>query len=248
MGTSKSYKATVTGQPQWGNLSSSVTKSCVGTTVPDNNLKNILSKFTNVIGGSKKAGRANSKIAGRGGIRTAQKMGGFLGGFSASGGNLKQTLESLGLNNLVGKSAEDIINNLIEYCSGTSSTIDDRAAKEAIRKLMEEMTSGAETFEELENKLKASLDKESLQEIIIKYFGYYILEHLSVMFYEKLVREKGKTECSNLFKQIKDFIKSRLKEMNKTNPLKDMDWGSNDAVRIIKNILEDVLKVFEDEN
>ena len=248
MGTSKSYKATISGQPQWGNLSGAVTRSCTGTKVPEKNLKNILSKFTKVVGGSKKAGRGNSKVAGRSGARAAGNLGRFLGGFSSSGGNLVDTLQSLGLNNLVGKPAEDIINNLIEYCSGVSNTIDDKAAKEATRKLMEEMTSGAKTFDELETNLKTALDKDSLQETIIRYFGYYILEHLSVMFYEKLVRDKGKTECSKLFKEIKDFIQSRLKEINRTYPIQNIDWASAEATKTIKNIQEDVLKVFEDED
>ena len=100
----------------------------------------------------------------------------------------------------------------------------------------------------LETSLKSTLDSESLEEVIIKYFSYYVLEHLSIMFYEKLVESKGKTECSSLFKQIKDFLNSSLAEMNKTNSLDKIDWGGDDGDRVIKNIQEDVLKVFEDEN
>ena len=36
--------------------------------------------------------------------------------------------------------------------------------------------------------------------------------------------------------------------MNKTNSLDKIDWGGDDGDRLIKNIQEDVLKVFEDEN
>lgn len=248
MGTSKSYSASVTGQPQWGELSSEVTRSCTAAPVPPANLKRIAAKLVKVVGGSKRAGRGNSRIAGRGGIRNAKNLGSFFGGFTSSGGNLVETLESLGITDLRNKSAEDIINHLIEYCSGPSSTIDDSAAKEATRKLLEDLADGAETVEDLEISLNSALDKESLEEMIVNYFSYYILEHLSIMFYEKLVQKKGKTECANLFKHIKDFINSSLVEMNKTNPLDKIDWGSNDGDRVIKNIQEDVLKVFEDEN
>ena len=41
MGTSKSYKATVQGQPQWGDLSSSVTRSCDVGVVSSDNLSRI---------------------------------------------------------------------------------------------------------------------------------------------------------------------------------------------------------------
>ena len=248
MGTSKSYSASVKGQPQWGELSGEVTRNCTTAKIPSNNLRKIAGKFVRVIGGSNRAGRGNSRIAGRSGIRNAKKIGSFLGSFSSNGGNLSKALSSIGLGDFKNKSAEDIINHLIEYCSGPASTIDDSAAKEATRKLLEDLTTGAETIEDLEESLKSTLDSESLEEIVIGYFSYYILEHLSIMFYEKLVEGKGKTECSSLFKQIKDFINSSLAEMNKTNPLDNIDWGGDDAEKIIKNIQEDVLKVFEDEN
>jgi hypothetical protein len=248
MGTSKSYSASVKGQPQWGELSSEVTRNCTTAKIPTDNLRNITGKFVRVVGGSKRAGRGNSRIAGRSGIRNAKNIGRFLGSFSSNGGNLSEALKSIGLTDLKSKSAEDIINHLIEYCSGPASTIDDSAAKEATRRLLEELAAGTETAEDLETSLKSTLDSESLEEVIIKYFSYYVLEHLSIMFYEKLVESKGKTECSSLFKQIKDFINSSLAEMNKTNSLDKIDWGGDDGDGVIKNIQEDVLKVFEDEN
>ena len=248
MGTSKSYSASVKGQPQWGDLSREVTTNCTTAKIPTDNLRKIAGKFVRVVGGSKRAGRGNSRIAGRSGIRNAKNIGRFLGSFSSNGGKLSQALNSIGLPDLSTKSAEDIINHLIEYCSGPASTIDDSAAKEATRKLLEELAAGAETIDDLEASLKSTLDNESLEEVVISYFSYYILEHLSIMFYEKLVEDKGKTECSSLFKQIKDFINSSLAEMNKTNPLDKINWGGDDGDKVIKNIQEDVLKVFEDEN
>lgn len=245
MGTSKSYKATVQGQPQWGDLSSSLTRSCDGGDVSSENLSRILGNFVNVIGGASISGRGGSKIAGRSGIKTAKKLGGFIGGFVASGGDLSQTLSQTGLTNLTGKSVEDVINHLIEFCSGPASTIDDRAAKEASRKLLEEIASNASTVEELQENLQNTVNEESLEDLMIKYFGYYILEHLSVMFYEHLVSKKGKSECSNLFRQIEAFIIDRLDEMSKTNPLNSINWGSDDADILIKNIQQDVLTVFE---
>tara|TARA_R110002020_G_scaffold174401_2_gene365858 strand:- start:2369 stop:3118 length:750 start_codon:yes stop_codon:yes gene_type:complete len=245
MGTSKSYKATVQGQPQWGELSSSVTRSCDGGLISTDSLSRILGNFVNVVGGASISGRGGSKIAGRSGIKTAKKLGGFIGGFVDSGGDLSQILSQTGLTNLTGKSVEDVIDHLIEFCSGPASTIDDRAAKEASRKLLEEIAGNASTFEELQESLQNTVDQDTLEDLMVKYFGYYVLEHLSIMFYEHLVTKKGKSECSNLFRQIEAFIIDRLDEMNKTNPLNSIDWGSDDADRLIKNIQQDVLTVFE---
>lgn len=246
MGTSKSYsEARKAMMPNWKELSNNVTRSCDGGNVSREKLNNILGNYTSLIGGANRSGRGNSKIAGRSGIKTAKKLGSFIGGFIASGGDLSQTLSQTGLTDLTGKSVDDIVNHLIEYCSGPASTIDDRAAKEASRILMEEMVGEASNIQELEENLKATFDNESLEDVMIKYFGYYILEHLSSMFYEHLVKEKGKSDCSNLFRQIKDYIFVELEQVNRNTPLNSIDWGGNEADRLIKNIQENVLTVFE---
>jgi len=244
MGTSKSYTARVKGQPQWGDLSRAVTTGCGSGTMANNKLGTIMSNYIKVVGGANNAGRGNSRIAGKGGIRNAKRIGAFLGGF-AGGGGIFQALDQIGLKGLEGKSLEEIINQLIEYCSGPSNTIDDVAAKTATQKLFEEIAEEAETPEEFEQKLKEIVETENVQEILIRYFSLYMFEHLSVMFYEKLVAEKGKTDCEDLFKQIKDYIREKLKSMNKTNPIGNIDWKSEEADRLVKNIQEDVLKVFE---
>lgn len=245
MGTSKSYSASIKGQPQWGNLSGAVTSNCATGIVSSKNLANILSRYVGVIGGSSRAGRGGSKIGGRAGVRTAKSLGTFLGAFVNSGGNIQKALTEIGITGLEDKSLSDVINQLIEHCSGPSSTIDDVAAKSASQKILEELASDATTLEEFQNNLQAILSKESLEDIIIKYFSYYIFEHLAIMFYEKLVVDKGKTECDDLFRQIKDYISEKTKNLNKVNPLEKIDWRSDEADRLIKNIQEDVLKIFE---
>lgn len=245
MGTSKSYSASLTGQPQWGKLSRIVTTTCGSGTAPTSNLGKIVGRYVNVIGGASRAGSGHSKIGGRASLRTALKLGGFINSFKTSGGNLELALQQTGLTDLSTKSVSDIINHLIEYCSGPASTIDDSAAKEASSILLEELIANAQSLEEMQERLQANLNKYSLEEIMIKYFSNYIHEHLSRMFYEKLIKEKGKTSCNNLFRNIKEFIIVRMGQMNKNNPLNNIDWGGGQGARIIARIQQDVLTVFE---
>jgi len=246
MGTSKSYSASIKGQPQWGNLSGAVTSSCDGNVVASSTLGNIVSKYVSVIGGSGRAGRGASKIGGRAGIRTAKNIGAFLGAFNSSGGNIREALTQVGLPGLENLPLNEVIDRLLEHCTGPSSTLDDVAAKAASQMILEELVGDAQTIEEWQDYLTKALDSETLEEVIERYFGYYIFEHLSVMFYEKLIVDKGKSECEGLFKQIKDYVFEKIKNMNKTNPLKNINWSGEDADRLVKNIQEDVLKVFED--
>ncbi|MBB5620958.1 hypothetical protein HDE69_002011 [Pedobacter cryoconitis] len=246
MGTSKSYSASIKGQPQWGNLSGAVTSSCDGNVVASSTLGNIISKYVSVIGGSGRAGRGASRIGGRAGLRTAKNIGAFLGAFSSSGGNISEAFTQVGLPGLENLPLNEVVDRLLEHCTGPSSTLDDVAAKAASQMILEELVGDAETIEQWQDYLKESLDSETLEEVIERYFGYYIFEHLSIMFYEKLIVDKGKSECEGLFRQIKDYIFEKIKNMNKTNPLKNINWSSEDADRLVKNIQEDVLKVFED--
>lgn len=245
MGTSKSYSASVKGQPQWGSLSRTITRSCGHGTVSSQGLGSVMSRYVGAVGGSGSVGRGGSKVSGRAGIRTAKNLGRFFSAFASNGGNLQAALAEVGISGLDGKPLNDVINQLIEHCTGPAATIDDVAAKAASQKLIEELATNAETVEEFQEQLGTTLTRESLEDMLIRYFGYYIFEHLSIMFYEKLVVEKGKRDCDDLFRQIKHYISEKLKNINKTNPLDKIDWKGADADRLIKNIQEDVLKVFE---
>ncbi|MBN4047212.1 hypothetical protein JYU05_01555 [bacterium AH-315-P13] len=245
MGTSKSFSDTRKNMPNWGDLSRTITTSCDSSTISSEKKNKILQNYVAVIGGATKAGRGGSKVAGKGGIRTAKKIGTFLGAFSSSGNNLQETLDNIGLTDLKDKSVSDIINHLIEYCSGTASTIDEVAAKEATRKILEELVSGANSIEEMEEMLASKFETNTSEDIIIKYFGYYIYEHLDKWFYEHLIKKRGQTDCNNLFRQIKDFIFESLRDVQRVNSLQNLDWGSDDADRLIKNIQQDILTVFE---
>ncbi|MBK8786976.1 MAG: hypothetical protein IPN43_10910 [Chitinophagaceae bacterium] len=245
MGTSKSFSALTKKMPNWPAFSGAVTRSCDGSALSNDKATEILSGYVTAIGGAAKAGRGGSGVAGKSGIRTAIKLGGFFGSFLGAGGSLATALNTTGITDLANKSVSDIINHLIEYTSGPSSTIDDKAAKEAARLLLEDLIGSANSVEEMEALLKQYFEKESHEELIIKYFGYYILEHLSVWFYEKLVQEKGKSECSSLFRQIKDFIFERLRGIHKNRALQNINWGTAESDELIKNMQQDVLKVFE---
>ncbi|MET3127154.1 hypothetical protein ABID42_002260 [Arcicella rosea] len=245
MGTSKSFSDTKHSMiPNWRNLSASLTSNCNSTTLTNDKLTIIMKNYVFTIGGASKAGRGSSKIAGKAGIKTAIKLNSFFSNFNDSG-NIRDTLSAIGLTDLDNKSVGDVINFLIEYCSGTANTIDENAAKEASRKLIEELISNAKDIDEVEKLLSDQFEIGSSEELIIRYFGHYINEHLSRWFYDHLIKNKNERDCNTLFKQIKDFIFERINVMQKTNPLHKIDWSSNEAQGLIKNIQQDVLTVFE---
>lgn len=246
MGTSKSFSDTKHPMiPNWGALSSSLTSNCDSTVLTPQKLQNIMGNFVSTLGGASKGGRGGSKVGGRSSIGTAKKIGKVFSQFISSGNNIRETLASIGLTNIETKTVGDVINHLIEYCSGSATSIDDNAAKEATRLLLEELMGQAESIDEIQTLLEETFTTNSLEDVIIKYFGYYINELLSKWFYEKLIKDKNESDCNNLFNQIKNFIVQRVDDMHKNNPLQNIDWSSDEADRLIKNIQQDVLTVFE---
>jgi hypothetical protein len=246
MGTSKSFSDVKKSMvPNWGTLSSSLTSNCDSSVLPTQKLQNIMGNFVSTLGGASIGGRGGSKAGGRSSLKTAKKIGGVFSKFISSGYNIRETLESTGLTDIDNKTVGDVINHLIEYCSGDASSIDDNAAKEATRLLLEELIGQAESIDDVQNDLEEIFTANTLEDLIIKYFGYYINELLSKWFYENLIKKKGENDCNNLFAQIKNFIVERVGDMHKRNPLQDLDWSSSDADRLIKNIQQDVLTVFE---
>jgi len=203
-----------------------------------------MKNFVEALGGSAIGGRGESKVAGRSSIKTAKKIGGFFSTFSGSG-NIRDTLTATGLTDIENKTVGDIINHLIEYCSGSATTIDDNAAKEATRLLLEEFIGEANSIDEVQELLSETLESKSLAEIIVKYFSYYINEVLSRWFYENLIKNKNENDCNNLFNQIKRFIVERVSAVHERTPLNNVDWSTEEADRLIKNIQQDVLNVFE---
>ncbi len=242
MGTSKSYEG-AKGHPNWSQLSVSVTRACETGTISDNSLGNITFNFAKFLGGSNFGGRGKSKIGGRAGIKTAQKLGGFLSDVKTKG--FRYALSGIGFDASDTTKPNEAINYLLEYCAGVASTLDETAAKAAEKQLLEEIGSDAKNFEELAKSFEEKIEEYGIEELLIKYYAYYIYEHLSIDFYEKLIEEKGKAATSNFYMQLKKFLVEKVKNIARKRDLSMIDLTSKEGDVLVKNIFEDTLKAFE---
>lgn len=243
MGTSKSYDG-IKGNPNWSHLSGSVTRACDTGNIPNNSLNSVASNFAKLLGGSNYGGRGRSTIGGQAGIKTAQKLGDFLDDINSKG--FKDALLRIGFNTTDTTTANDAINYLLEYCVGVAISLDDTAAKAAERHLLEEIGSTAKTIEELSTNFDEKIHEYGVEELLVRFYAYYIYEHLSIDFYEKLIEKKGKAATNNFFTQLKNFLFERIKNVSRKRNLSKIDWIGKDGDELVKNIFEDTLKEFED--
>lgn len=242
MGTSKSYDG-IKGNPNWSSLSGSVTRACDTGHISNDSLNNVTSNFVKLLRGSNYGGRGHSKIGGRAGIKTAQKLGGFLSDVKSKG--FRFALSGIGFNITDTTKANDAINYLLEYCAGVAASLDETAAKAAERQLLEDIESEAKTFEDLEKNFEEKIEEYGIEELLIRFYAYYIYEHLSIDFYEKLIEDKGTTATTNFFTQLKNFLFERVKNVARGRDLSKIDWTGKEGDELVKNIFEDTLKEFE---
>jgi hypothetical protein len=241
MGTSKSYGG-MKGKPNWSPLSSSVTSACDTGKIPDKKLNNIASNLVKLLGGSSSGGRGHSNIVGQAGIRTAQKLGGFLNNVQSNG--FRYALSSTGFD-FTDKNAKDAINHLLEHCAGVVSSIDEVAAKKAEKDLLEEIGSDAKTIEDLEKNFNEKVNEYGIEELLIRYYTNYLYEHLSIDFNEKLIKEKGKQATDNFYTQLKNFLFEKVKNVSRHREISNINFATDEGDNLVKNIFEDTLKAFE---
>lgn len=178
--------------------------------------------------------------------RSAQNTAGRVGGFIASVGSigLERTLEAYGLSAFVGKSAGEIIPALVDKLGGTASTGNDSDARNALSKLMDELLGDLETPEQVEEALEQVMVGEALEDLLSKFFGYYLYEQFCRVFYERLVKNVGRDNADSYLRSIFDTIKSSLALKSSDKDLSKIDWAGAEGQKIVDQILQDTYEIF----
>jgi hypothetical protein len=275
MGTTQRIVPGVTREPNWGALSRSITgvaktvEKEVETeeevdktpeeikkeekqykTLIHRRDKHIKAAFKNLIrtgGGSKTVSSGKSKSLGRAGRKSAGKIAGFFSGVSQNG--LQKELDKIGFGSLTGKSVQDIIDYLLIYTSDTNTGMDETAASKACCEVFDEIAEQTgNDIEEFEKLVQESVDGNGLENILCRFWGLYIFEHLSQRFAEKIEQQKGTEISKETFNIIKDDIIGRIEVLNKDRDVKDIDWNGEEGTKEIDGIFESIINIICDED
>lgn len=241
MGTSKAYGG-LKGNPTWGPLSRTITRAVNGGHPTRNSLGSVMSHTVAHMGGSHGVSSGGSSTRGRAGVRTARQLGTFIGNVQNYG--FTQALDLIA-GGVEIEDANQAINVILEHCAESASILDETAAKAAMRDLLEEIGTDAETLEELGDSFETAIKDYGVEELLVKYFGYYLYEHLCTDFYEKLIKEKGIRETEGFYKDLKDYIVEKTKTTSKHRDLRKVDWQSDYGKELMQEIFRDTLKEFE---
>jgi hypothetical protein len=272
MGTTQRIVPGITGEPNWGALSRSITS--IAKTVEkesqtenesnitpeeikkeykkliDRREKHIRAAFNNLVqtgGGAKAVSSGSSKSLGRAGFRSAIRISSFFSGVSQNG--LQAELQAVGFGTLTGKTVRDIIDFLVIYASETNSGMDETAASKASCELFDEIARQAgDDLEEFEKLLKEAVDVNGLSTILCRFWGLYIFEHLSQRFEEKIEQEKGGETKRETFKIIKEYILGQVELLNTRTPIGKINWSGDQGSLEVSKIFESIINILSDED
>lgn len=240
MGTSKSYSPPT--KAPWPELKTHITKVARESSRSPESTRELVNEYIKTGGGPKKVSSGRGSVGGAAATRTAKNIGSFFTEISNLGFN--EALKEHGLNSLIGKPITDVILGLVDFLGGTASKIDDVDARNALSSLMDEVFGTLSTPEELETKVNEILDQDHLEELLHNFYGYYLYEQFCRVFYERLVTRVGQEKADHFMHDIRDFIKSTLRNHMSERDIKNVNWESNEGKKIAQSILQDTLEVF----
>lgn len=242
MGTSAPYDA----PPSWGELKAEVTRIAPNANIPEARLRRLVRSVVYANGGRTEMARGGRQGAtgGAGSAGPARAAAGRLASFISDTqqfGFAEAALRA-GLGDLSGKPVSEILNLLLDRLGGDSSSIDDADARQALSDLQEDLLAEAQTVAEVEAIL--SNEALSLENLLERFFGHYIFEQFSRVFYERLVQRVGAQQAISFLGQIKEFIQSSLVGRAMERNLSKVDWGGADGANMVSEICSQTLEVF----
>jgi hypothetical protein len=264
MGTSRGYKMPKGGN--WTPLKNEATDFVQGTGSADITPASLLTSFIRAAGGlaGLMRGHGGAAPSGSGAIRpgagtkggtgggaaggtsaavgTARNLGGFLSSVADVG--LEKTLRDRGLESVVGKSAADVTDALLDEFAGPASTLDNALARESLAEIREEILSDAATFEDVEKELNAAIDELGIFGILASFFGHYIFKMFCRNFYEEWVKKVGEAKAGSSLKEIEEYIRSSVRTKLTGQKVTSADWKKDEGKQITENVLKETLEIF----
>ncbi|MCU0440448.1 MAG: hypothetical protein MUC49_21355 [Raineya sp.] len=271
MGTTQRLAPGVSNEPNWGDLSKSVT--IIAKTVEtekslgNNNIDPQEEKYQQIIrkrhkylqsavkqliktgGGEKKVTNGKSSSIGKAGIKSAQKIKNFFIGVGNVG--LQQTLINIDANfgSLASKTLQEVVDFLLIFCSDSNEGMDETAANNASCEVMKDIAKAAgNSIDKFEQMIKECVGGKGLTDLLCKFWGLYIFEHLSQRFEEKVKQQKGVEIGKKTFEIIKDDILGQVKLLNNKESIAKINWKGSSGKKEIEKIFNSIIKIICNEN
>jgi len=270
MGTSHRHK--VTGSPNWGKASSSITRIAnaemglnqLETNPPENlspqaiikkrnqyigrierHYRNAIRNVVRAAGGRVAVSSGKSRAIGHAGVSWALAFTRSFQEIATQG--LANWLSNKGILSLEGKTCQDIILLIIDFVDDYFAGFDDTAAREALEFVMkiveQKVGDDPSKFDAVINGI---IGTEEIKNLIDCFFGIYIFSHLAQDFMEKLAKDKGIEVADFTMREIKNLIIDDVQRGVNGREAGNVDWKGSEGESFIKAEFERIIKILTD--
>jgi hypothetical protein len=272
MGTSHRHIPGVTGEPNWGKTSLSVTSISkaveeseeLENNPPKNKTPKSIEKRQQVLenriksgyhkavhnlvraaGGRNAVSSGNARALGHAGVARATAWTRAFQEISEQG--LATWLSDRGVS-LIGKSCHEVIEILGNFMYDYLTGLDDTAANEALDYVLKFIEKTAEgNLEKIDNVLNNVVQTDLIKDILDKFFGMYIFSHLSQDFYEKLCKDRGVDNANETMKEIKKCIFEDVSHGVNGRDAGSVDWKGEEGTSFIKKEFDRIIKIISND-
>lgn len=241
MGTSQSINPSVRDNPNWSELSRSISLVSRSVSISNTQLQGIMNLFVKAVGGSG-AGNGLSSTFGRAGISRAKRFMSFISNVQTEGFN--NSLRLIGVTDFENLSVNDFINYLLAYCSEGNSNLDETAANSAMDELLKHILNSLDSIESIENIFQQA-GIETQKEWLCFFFASYIVEFKSELFSTRIFENGG--DRVRIFHDIRSYILRSLEELDIEIGLQRIDWHGDQGTAIIENLQTEILEIWSQE-
>jgi hypothetical protein len=185
--------------------------------------RRVLARHVPVLGGA--GGAAAGARAGRNGV---QRLGALLAGVSGTG--LENTLTSLGLGTLVGRSRFDVLDELVTFIAGDGDDLDSQAARDAVCDVLDDVFGDADTWAELSDTAELAVSRESLPTLLEAFLAQYVYNRVPVVA-ERLSRITDPHVVRRADEEMRQIIQVLVSLRIPTDPF-TVDWAGPEGRQI----------------
>ena len=154
---------------------------------------------------------------------------------AVSQGGINNALRDFNRSDLIGKTAEEIFNELINEFTHNGSTTEDYLSAEAISSALKELN-----IVDMEQ-LKEFTPDILLKEMLIEYIKF----SFAFRYEEKILMKKTPAETKELIQKMNKYISDELHSKLSLEDLKNVDFNHMHSSNIVAKALEDAYQVFE---
>lgn len=152
-----------------------------------------------------------------------------------AGSGSTNALNQIGRQDLIGKSSEEIWNELLHEYTNSGSTAEDALAADALSKTLENLN-----IKDLEQLGEVQQDVLLLEMLI-----NFISINFEYRFSEKIGKDRSPLEASRIIKEIQDYIRSNLYETLKFSDINDVNFLDLSNSQYVDVSLRDAYSIFE---